>query len=170
MQKDNTFTRIREVLTRYIEQNNLRKTPERYTVLEAACGIGGQFSIEELSDYLDRKLSFRVSRATLYNTLRLFMQLGIVVRHNLVTGTKYEVCYNEGSKIKQICTVCGDTRDVRSKQVTKDIEAIQHKRFRREGYTVFIYGVCTKCQMRIKRQMAAESRQKTEKQKKKIQK
>ena len=79
----------REILDQYLESNLHRKTPERYAILDAVFSMRGHFTLEELGAALERK-NFRVSRATLYNTIHLFLELRLVVRHSLVDGTKYE--------------------------------------------------------------------------------
>ena len=69
MQND-VKTVAKGVLTSYLERNGCRKTPERYAILEAAYDMGSYFTLEGLSDKLAES-HFNVSRATLYNTMRL---------------------------------------------------------------------------------------------------
>ena len=78
----NVKIEVKNILTQYLEQNNMRKTVERFAVLDAAYSFGSFFTIEELDDLLMRK-SFPVSRATLYNSLKLFQTLQLVVCHRL---------------------------------------------------------------------------------------
>ena len=93
----------REILDQYLESNLHRKTPERYAILDAVFSMRGHFTLEELGAALERK-NFRVSRATLYNTIHLFLELRLVVRHNLVDGTKYEVSSSNENHVHQVCT------------------------------------------------------------------
>lgn len=79
--KESVRTTVRQILTNYLEMNNHRKTPERYAILDAVYDINGHFTLEELSDKLAEENKFPVSRATLYNTLKLFMELRLVIRH-----------------------------------------------------------------------------------------
>ena len=72
--------RVKKALDTYLEANNLRKTPERYAVLNAIYNAKGHLSLDDLEVRVEKEY-FRVSRATLYNTIRLFMKLGLVVRH-----------------------------------------------------------------------------------------
>ena len=69
------------ILDNYLEMNHHRKTPERYTILRAVYSVHGHFTLEELSEKLVNDMNFHVSRATLYNTLNLFMELRLVIRH-----------------------------------------------------------------------------------------
>ena len=65
---------VRLKLTNYLEENKLRKTPERYAILDAIFDFNEHFTLEELEDKMESK-NFRVSRATLYNAIKLFMKL-----------------------------------------------------------------------------------------------
>ena len=69
--EDNIHTKARKILDRYLEENQLRKTPERYAILETVYNIKGAFALDELSEMLALN-NFRVSRATIYNNIRFF--------------------------------------------------------------------------------------------------
>ena len=79
------------VLTQYIESRGLRKTQERYAILEAVYGFNEPFSIEDLSNALMEKC--QVTLPTLYRTLDLFITLGLVIRHTQKDVQHYEKCY-----------------------------------------------------------------------------
>ena len=90
---NNVKSKVRDVLDNYLEMNKHRKTPERYAILDAVYSLDGHFTLEDLGAQLE-KMHFPVSRATLYNTMHLFIELRLVVRHSLVDGTKYEASFN----------------------------------------------------------------------------
>ena len=140
MTKEAEKQRVREILTNYLEINQNRKTPERYAILDA------------VYDTELEARNFRVSRATLYNTMRLFIELRLVIRHRFIGRTMYEACFNNEEHIHQVCTVCGNVTEVVSPGIHKSIEETKLFRFRRDGYTLYIYGVCSTCQARITRQ------------------
>ncbi len=104
--KDDVKEVVRSVLTDYIETNHCRKTPERFAVLDAAYSLGGFFRTEDLVEELAQR-NFHVSRGTLFNSLRLFVELRLLIRHRFQNGTRYEACYKNESHCHQICTVCG---------------------------------------------------------------
>ena len=81
----------RAALTKYIEENNCRKTTERFALLDTIYDIEGLFTMEELAERMAVQ-NFHVSRATLYNSLNLFVKLCLVVRHRFQAETKYEAC------------------------------------------------------------------------------
>ena len=98
--KDDVKEVVRSVLTDYIETNHCRKTPERFAVLDAAYSLGGFFRTEDLVEELAQR-NFHVSRGTLFNSLRLFVELRLLIRHRFQNGTRYEACYKNESHCHQ---------------------------------------------------------------------
>lgn len=142
---------VERILDGYLEKNNHRKTPERYSILNAVYSIDGHFTLDELSEKLAKELKFPVSRATLYNTLNLFMELRLVIRHRFQGTTKYEACYADNNHCHQICTVCGKVTEVKAPEISQAVSDLRLKRFRKDGFTLYIYGVCSTCQSLITR-------------------
>ena len=145
-------TAVERILDSYLEMNNHRKTPERYAILRAVYETDGHFTLDELGEKLVKEYKFLVSRATLYNTLNLFLELRLVIRHRFHGSTKYEACYDNNSHSHQICTVCGKVTEIDSPEISEVINELRLKRFRKDGYTLYIYGICSNCQARITRQ------------------
>ena len=150
-EKKGVLQAVERILDNYLEMNNHRKTPERYAILRAVYSFETHFSLDELGQKLSEEFRFPVSRATLYNTINLFMELRLVVRHRFQGGTKYEACYAERSHCHQICTVCGKVTEVSSPEISEAIEQMHLKRFRKDGYSLYIYGICSTCQAAITR-------------------
>ena len=94
-----TKAQLKATLDGYLETSRHRKTSERYAILDAVCEMTGHFTIEDLGERLLSR-NFPVSRATLYNTISLFIKLHIVVRHRLPAGTRYEICDMENKEVK----------------------------------------------------------------------
>ena len=144
--RNDVLQAVERILDSYLEMNNHRKTPERYAILKAVYSMGSHFTLDELGQKLAEDDHFPVSRATLYNTLNLFMELRLVIRHRFQGTTKYEACYAGDSHCHQICTVCGKVTEVKSPEITDAINHMHLKRFRKDGYTLYIYGICSTCQ------------------------
>jgi Fur family ferric uptake transcriptional regulator len=139
------------ILDNYMAMSNHRKTPERYAILRAVYSIDGHFTLDELGEKLAEEYKFPVSRATLYNTLNFFLELRLVIRHRFQGTTKYESCYAGTGHCHQICTVCGKVTEVKVPEITETIDQIHLKRFRKDGFSLYIYGVCSTCQSAITR-------------------
>ena len=88
--KDSVKAAVERILDSYLEMNNHRKTPERYAILRAVYNTNGHFTLDELGEKLMKEYKFPVSRATLYNTLNLFMELRLVIRHRF-QGTRQQL-------------------------------------------------------------------------------
>ena len=153
---------VRQILTNYLDLNNHRKTPERYAILEAVYNMEGHFTLEELGEKLSGEYNFPVSRATLYNTLKLFLELRLVIRHRFQGTTRYEACYDNNSHSHQVCTMCGKVTEVKAAEVTKVIDELHLKRFRKDGFALYIYGICSTCQAKLTRQRKLKAKLKVE--------
>ena len=149
--RENIKATVKNILTSYLELNRHRKTPERVTILDAVYSMTGHFSLEELGDKLAGEYNFPVSRATLYNTLRLLIELRLVVRHRFQSTTKYEACYDNNSHCHQICTMCGKVTEVKSQGVIDAINDMPTRRFHKDGFTLYVYGICSSCQAKQRR-------------------
>ena len=159
--KESILKAVERILDNYLEMNNHRKTPERYAILRAIYSMNGHFTLEELNDRLAQELKFPVSRATLYNTLNLFLELRLVIRHRFQGTTKYEACYDNNSHCHQICTMCGRVTEVKSPEIIMAVENMQLKRFRKDGFTLYVYGVCSTCQTKLKKHTKQEKAKNT---------
>ncbi len=147
----NVKNEVRDILSQYLEQHNMRKTVERFAVLDAAYSFDTCFTIEELRNLLEKR-NFPISRATLYNSLKLFMELKLVVCHRLQQSTKYEAALQVNSNCHQICTSCGKVSKIDSKEISSVVWNTRLKRFRMDGFSLYVYGMCSNCVARQTRE------------------
>lgn len=96
-QKKNTSIEIiKEVLKQYLLDNGFRNTPERYTILEEIYQLEHHFNVDDLYLLMMQK-KYHVSKATIYNTIEIFLDAGLIRKHQfsekISSSASYEKSY-----------------------------------------------------------------------------
>ena len=137
---------VRKIFTEYLNAHGHRKTPERFAILDTIYSIDGHFDIDTLYSIMLNQENFRVSRATLYNTIVLLINAKLVIKHQFGTTSQYEKCYNRETHHHLICTQCGKVTEFRNDELRQIIENTRHRGFSTSHYSLYIYGICAKCE------------------------
>ena len=123
----------------------MRKTPERFAILDKIYSSSAHVDVVTLRQAMLAD-GFQVSRATVYNTLDLLIEAGLVRRIILGDGvTRYERVVQANNHHHLICTQCGKVKEMKAVEVVGELLSRKPRSFEPMYYTLYIYGLCSRC-------------------------
>lgn len=130
----------------YLRAGGHPVTPQRIRVAETLFGTHHHISAEEILERLrDRRRG--VGKATVYRTLELLREAGLIREHDFGDGFKrYEPRPTRPHHEHLVCIRCGKVIEFVSEEierVERDVAALH--RFRPTRHKVEIYGLCEEC-------------------------
>ncbi len=145
MSTKDTIENVKKIFEAFLETRSLRKTPERFAILEEIYSRTDHFDVESLYIHMKNR-KYRVSRATVYNTLELLLSCDLVTKHQFGKNmAQFEKSYGYKQHDHIICVDCGkvvEFCDPRIQQIQSMMGELLN--FDITHHSLNLYGACSK--------------------------
>jgi Fur family ferric uptake transcriptional regulator len=132
------------ILVDALDRAGYRVTQPRRAVAELVARRSGHFSAAEL--VTDARRRRGVGRATVFRTLDLLTEVGVVERVDLPNGGHAYVGCEPSHHHHVICTSCGRTAEVADcgmREVAREVERVSG--YRVASHRLELFGICPDC-------------------------
>jgi Fur family ferric uptake transcriptional regulator len=152
---------VKNKFVEYLENNQQRKTPERFAILDEIYSNKEHFDVETLFEHMKDR-NYRVSRATVYNTLDLLLDCGLVIKHQFGRNiSRYERAYGFRQHDHLICNACNEVLefcDPRIQQIKTTMGELM--KFTITNHSLYLFGDpqvdanqhCLSCKKTVKKE------------------
>lgn len=134
---------IKKIFAAYLDKRGQRKTPERFAILEEIYSRNDHFDAETLYIHMKNK-NYRVSKATVYNTLDLLIECDLVTKHQFGSNQSlFEKSYGFRQHDHLICLDCNKVMEFCDPRVMEIQEMIGNiLNFEVKHHSLVLYGNC----------------------------
>ena len=135
-----------DIFIDFLQQNNLRWTPQRKLILKVFLQLEGHVPIDDLHKKI-RSEDPTIGIATLYRTMKLLIDARLAEMHNFNEKTTYERIYQVNHHDHLICQICNKTFEFEHPLIEKyQQEVCERHGFALKSHRMELFGVCSKCQ------------------------
>jgi Fe2+ or Zn2+ uptake regulation protein len=130
-----------EQLLDTLEEQGYRSTSPRRAVAQAIAAQQRHFTAEELRGQLPA-----VGRATVYRSLKLLVESGVLCRVLLEDGTLHYQLSHRGHHHHLLCVDCGASEDLLGCDIEELLQGLSSAHdFQISGHWLEVYGRCLRC-------------------------
>lgn len=143
-----------EKLKNNLKEKGYKLTPQRRAIVDIIIrNEGSHLTTEELYDLVKKECP-EIGLATVYRTVQLLGELGVICKLELDDGcSRYELVHEEENHQHHhlICTNCGSVIEVQTDLLDELENEIQEKyKFKIINHSVKFYGICNECIKKLK--------------------
>ena len=140
------MTDSKQALQQLLRRKNLKNTRSRQRIVDRIFAEEKHFTADDLQEDL-KSSDQSVSKATVYRTLSVLVEAGLVQEHDFGTGHKvYEVATDKAHHDHLYCLSCGSIHEfydpLEAKIISKIAKATD---FEVRSHVLKIYGLCARC-------------------------
>ena len=134
-----------EIILDVVEQNGYRRTASRLAVIKALVNSAGHITADDLADKV-RQQTPHVGRMTVYRTLDLLCELGVVRPIYQGTGAAHYILMANGSHHHLVCNRCHGVIEFEVCSAATLIEQVAEQfEFQIFSHLLELHGLCKAC-------------------------
>jgi len=128
-----------------LQARGFRVTQARRTILDTLIRAGGHLSADDLAERV-HAIEPHIGRMTVYRTLELLCEVGVVRPIYQGTGAAHYIFLHEGHHHHLICNQCHQVMEFDECTIGEIAQVISKRfNFELQGHLLEFYGLCTHC-------------------------
>ncbi len=136
---------IHAQLDEYILRNKMRHTIERKILLDQILALDSHFTAQSLHEMVNQEQ--HISLGCVYNNIDIFLAASIIVKHPFPgREAVFETAYRARNHHHRICTRCGAIKEFSDSKLSRTISLREFNAFTTEYHSLYLFGICKKCQ------------------------